>query len=56
MMAQLRVAVSKLREDLDELQSPVLHGGELPMQGGASSPRLEREHQLTGSGQLAYYH
>lgn len=55
-MAQLRVAVSKLREDLDELQSPVLPGGELPMQGGASSPRLERGHQSAGSGPLAYYH
>ena len=50
-MSKFRVAVNKLREDLDELQSPspVVPGGESVMQNGASSPRLDRGHRSSGS-------
>lgn len=61
-MSQLRVAVSKLRKDLDELQSPspvLPEGRELTIQDEDATPKLYRMHRSVGSvgsGPLAYYH
>jgi len=56
-ITQLRVAVSKLRQDLDELQSPVLPSlpGDRMEESVAESPRLGLMRSV-GSGPLAFYH